>query len=371
MKTGFLILVLAHGFLHLLGFVKAFEFKPLPQLILPISKPLGLIWLAAAIAIVVYAALFFLQHRTAWVVGFLAIGLSQTLIIMNWQDARFGTIPNVVILLVVLVFYNHLQFSTGVKNEIKQLLMLNQLTNRQILANDQIRQLPEPVQAWLRACGAVGHEVISNGHISQKAQMKMKQGQADWYTATATQYSGIAQPAFVWTVDLPLNTLLHFNGRDKFENGKGEMVIKLNAMINIVSAKGAKIDESSLQRFLGEMVWLPSLALSPYVNWEAIDATRAKATMTYGGTTGNGTFYFNDQGDVIKFVALRFQGNDPEAVRREWILTVDDYQIFNGIKVPSKMKATWKLEQNDWTWLQLEVTGLKYNVLPMDVAQTR
>lgn len=40
---------------------------------------------------------------------------------------------------------------------------------------------------------------------------------------------------------------------------------------------------------------------------------------------------------------------------------ITDYKIFEGIKVPSKMTSTWKLDEGDWTWLKLEVTGLTFN----------
>ncbi|MDZ7715333.1 MAG: DUF6544 family protein [Balneolaceae bacterium] len=88
---------------------------------------------------------------------------------------------------------------------------------------------------------------------------------------------------------------------------------------------------------------------------------KPKATMTYRGTTGSGTFLFNDKGALVKFSAMRYKDNIPGAKRYEWLLTVDDYSVFEGIKVPSRMQATWKLDEGDWTWLNLEITGLQYN----------
>jgi hypothetical protein len=43
------------------------------------------------------------------------------------------------------------------------------------------------------------------------------------------------------------------------------------------------------------------------------------------------------------------------------MINITDYKTFDGIKVPSKMTSTWKLEEGDWTWLKLEVTDIKYN----------
>lgn len=135
----------------------------------------------------------------------------------------------------------------------------------------------------------------------------------------------------------------------------------MNSLINVVNERGEKIDEGSLQRYLGEMVWFPSLALSPYVTWEQIDENTAKATMIYKGTSGSGTFYFNSNGDVTNFSALRYMGNEAEAKRREWEMNISDYKKFEGIKVPAILTSTWKLEEEDWTWLKMEVTSIKYN----------
>jgi len=114
-----------------------------------------------------------------------------------------------------------------------------------------------------------------------------------------------------------------------------------------------------LQRYIGELVWFPSLALSPLIEWEEIDDFSAKATIKYSGTCACGTFYFNENGDFIKFITLRYMENEDK--KYPWILTVDGYSKFEGIKIPSKMKATWKLDKGDWTWLDLEILDAKHN----------
>ena len=139
------------------------------------------------------------------------------------------------------------------------------------------------------------------------------------------------------------------------------MLIKLHSLFNVVNEQGDKMNEATLQRYLGEMVWFPSLALSPYITWEQIDENTSKATMTYKGTSGSGTFYFNSNGDVAKFTALRYKGNEKHAKRYNWEMNILDYKTFEGIKVPAKMTSNWKLDDKDWTWLKIEVTDIKYN----------
>ena len=361
MKTAFLIIVLFHGLIHLLGFVKGFGLKEVKELTLPVSKPMGFIWLSAAILFFTYGILNFLNTKYAWLIGLIAVVISQVLVILFWKDARFGTIPNILILVVAIFSLGYYNFQKLVHQETNQMLKQNIRIENKIINESDIIKLPEPVKNWLRNSGAVGKPVISFGKVTQIAALQMKPEQENWMPATAIQYTTIDIPAFIWTVDVKMNSLLSFQGRDKFEEGKGEMLIKMNSLINIVNEHGEKLDEGALQRYLGEMVWFPSLAFSQYITWEHIDDNTAKATMTYKGTSGNGTFYFNSNGDVTKFSALRYKGNEAEDKRYEWEMNISDYKSFEGIKVPAKMTSTWKLDKGDWTWLKLEVTDIKYS----------
>ena len=33
----------------------------------------------------------------------------------------------------------------------------------------------------------------------------------------------------------------------------------------------------------------------------------------------------------------------------------------SGIKIPTKIEVTWMLENGSWTWLDLEITDIRYN----------
>lgn len=361
MRIIFLIIVFLHGLIHILGFLKAFAFKEVSALTLPITKPLGLLWLAAAVLFLLYGIFYATNNKYSWLIGFIAVVISQILIILFWKDARFGAIPNTVVLLVSIMSYGHYNFQKLVQFETAKILSQSKIFNERVISEDGIKGLPEPIKKWLRRSGAVGKPYMSVGKVIQQAEMKMKPGQENWLRASAVQYSTIDVPAFIWTVAVKMNSLLHFRGRDKFEEGKGKMLIKLNSLINVVNEKGGKLNEAALQRYLGEMVWFPSLALSPFLTWQEVNDSTVIATMTYNGTAGSGTFYFNSQGDFNKFSAMRYKDNEPDAKRYEWVILVDGYKTFEGIKVPSEMTATWKLEKQDWTWLKLSIVDIKYN----------
>ncbi|MEQ1691538.1 MAG: hypothetical protein ABMA00_09650 [Gemmatimonas sp.] len=67
MRRFFILLLLVHGSIHLLGFVKAFGFAHVDALRLPIGPIAGVGWLAAAGLYPVSAALFLVGHRVWWI----------------------------------------------------------------------------------------------------------------------------------------------------------------------------------------------------------------------------------------------------------------------------------------------------------------
>lgn len=362
MRIAFVIIVFLHACIHLLGFLKGFGLNDVKALTVPINKTMGIYWLVAAILLLIYLIFHAINYQYAWVLGILAVVISQFLIILFWKDAKFGTIPNLLILFVALSAYGHYSFDKLVQKEISQIFLNNNdVLNEKIVTKEATDSLPSPVKKWLLNSGIIGKPFIRVGKVTQKAQLKMKPDQDQWLDATAIQFSNMETPAFLWTVDVKMHQLLQFIGRDKFENGKGAMLIKLNALINIVNETGPKLDEGSLQRYLGEMVWFPSLALSPYITWQEVNDSTAVARLNYEGTTGSGIFHFDENGDFTKFSTMRFMENTPNAKRYEWVLKVEEYAVFEGIKTPSKMTATWKLDHKDWTWLILEISDILYN----------
>lgn len=103
MRTLFFIVILLHGAIHLMGFVKAFGLAEINELTMPISSIWGTLWLAACLIFTTSGILWFRNSDLWWIIGIIGVILSQILILAFWQDARFGTIPNLIILAVISI----------------------------------------------------------------------------------------------------------------------------------------------------------------------------------------------------------------------------------------------------------------------------
>lgn len=362
MRIVLILLIGIHGVIHLFGFLQAFDMLEFNAISQPISKPFGIIWLLSSILFLVSLFLLLTQSNYWWIIGILAILLSQFLIITCWKDAKFGTVLNLALLIAVLLAFFTFNFQSKIHTEIEQMLSGTNSPKKKIVTEQMLVNLPFPVRNWLLTSEIIGKETIQSVYLEQDLKMLMKVEQKDFINAKAEQYFTTQPPAFNWSVSLNTNPLTHIAGRDKFENGQGDMIIKVFSAFSVVNEKNdAKLNQATLQRYLAEIVWFPSAVLNSYITWEKINDTSAKATMELNGTKGSGVFHFDEKGNFKKFVAMRFKEVKDEEPT-EWTVTATKTELLNGIKIPVELKVDWKLENAEWTWLKLKVTDIKYNL---------
>ena len=228
-----------------------------------------------------------------------------------------------------------------------------------IINKEQMNQLPYCVIKWLKLSGIEGHKEISSLWIKQSIKMKLNQNQKKWNYAKAQQYITTNPSAFIWKVKMNFLKYLNIWGRDKFIDSKGEMLIRFG-FIRLGKSKGIKIDEGTMQRFLAEMVWYPTYALSENIKWIEIDDYSAKAILTINNRSCEGTFHFNKNGFVDNFSTLRYMGNKTDK-KIPWIAKINSYNKYEDFIIPSKMEAKWVLDSGEWTWLKLTVDEIKFN----------
>ncbi len=362
MRIVLTILIGIHGIIHLLGFFKAFGISEFNAISQPISRTFGIVWLLTFVLFAICTVLLIAQSNYWWIIGIVGVILSQILIINYWSDAKFGTILNLIILISTIIAYSTFSFKKNISNETTKMFENADTANKKILSEQMISDLPKITQKWLLNNGTIGNQPIYNVYLEQELQMLMNPEQKNWSNAKAKQYFTIEPPAFNWSVNLKMNPLLEVVGRDKFENGQGEMTIKIFSLFSIANAKNnKKVNQATLQRYLAEIVWFPASALSPYIVWEQIDDTSAKATMEYNGTKGSGVFQFDKKGNFVKFVAMRYKDSQ-DLKPTEWTVTATKTELRNGIKIPVELKADWKLDNGNWTWLKLKITDIRYNI---------
>lgn len=365
LRILFCLLLLIHGLIHLIGFFSGWKLtatsiltgKTLFQLSDNGAKISGSTWLLTALLWIVASILYFLRRDTFLIPAIVAIVISQSLIALYWQDAKFGSIANAIVLLVVIVNVARVSFNKNVEGELSAMTS-NARSAKNITEKDV--NLPPVVKRWLAASKSTG-KIPSVVQLEQEGSMRSSSS-ADWMNFKAVQTYTVDPPAFVWNSQINPGSLMTIAGRDKFENGKGNMLIKPLYIYSLANTSGSEIDQGTMLRYMGELIWFPEAAAMPYFEWEEIDSTSASLKMTYNGAVSKGIFTFDNDGLVKSFSAERFGDFNGVFKKEMWEVRITENRMINNNLIGSKCEVTWKLKEGDFTWLKLEVKNISYEV---------
>ena len=178
---------------------------------------------------------------------------------------------------------------------------------------------------------------------------------------TADEYFSVDPPAFLWQAKVRSGPFTLLRARDKYTDGKGNMLIMLLSLLPIVNEKGKELDQGALLRYLGEMVWFPSAFLSDYIKWDAMDSCSARATITVKDVSATGVFHFDDEEKIAGFTALRYRSVNGKYSQDKWSTPVSEYKEINGLFLPTRGEAIWKLESGDFSYFKGNLAGIDYN----------
>jgi hypothetical protein len=342
-------LLLVHGLLHLIGFVKPWRLDGF--------HGVGVLWLIAAVVLTTSALLCVRDRESWWMVAAPAIVLSQALVVLQWQEAWAGTAVNLVLAVAVASGAGMQQFHADNLTRARALLAKAPAGEPPILRADEISDLPPPVRRWLEASGAVGHPRARTVRLLQRGGLRTAPGQP-YMPAAATQYFVVDEPGFVWTVDVTMMRVVPVVGRDSYVDGLGHMFIKAAGLVPVADGIGPTFDQGTALRFLGETIWFPSAVLAPYIAWEPIDERRATATLAFKGVTVSAVFEFDDRGRFAGLTAKRYyNGQSLET----WVIPVTDWKTIRGIEIPARGGAVWKLASGDFDYYQWEILDVEVN----------
>jgi hypothetical protein len=229
--------------------------------------------------------------------------------------------------------------------------------NRLVEARD-LDGLPAPVRRWLHRSGAVGHARAATVRLRQRGQLRTAPDKP-WMPVAAKQYFSVEPPGFVWSVDARMMHVLPIAGRDRYRDGHGEMLIKLASLVTVADGAGAETDQAALLRYLGEIVWFPSAALSDRITWEAIDERSARATMRDGGVTVSAVFTFDDRGRFTSLTADRYMGVGSKSTLERWFIPATAWRSVRGIEMPVRGDVVWKLAGGDFDYYRWEILDVE------------
>jgi hypothetical protein len=139
------------------------------------------------------------------------------------------------------------------------------------------------------------------------------------------------------------------------------MTGKLAGLFTLFDAKGEKLDQGAMMRYLNEMIWFPTAYLGDNVSWQAIDDNTAEVTFHDHGKSVSGQMHFAEDGRPVNFTAMRYREINGDYSLDSWSTPMTDYGVRAGLNLPVGGTAVWHLPDGDLTYIELKITSIAYN----------
>lgn len=363
MKTVFIIFLISHGLIHVLGFVKAFGLAEVKGLQISISKFFGFLWFLAAFLFAISAALFLFSNNLWWIAGFTAVLVSQTLIFFFWKDSKYGLIANIIVMMVVTVGYGIWNFRSQYQKEVE--INLNLIGNSpvSILKETDVQKLPNPVQKYIRNSGAVGNPKVKNFKIEFDGKIR-KNEQSEWMPFTSEQYNFMGTSTRLFFMDATM-FYMPVAGFHSFINGNSFMDIRLFSLFTVQFQSGNEMAISETVTFFNDMCCMaPATLIDNRIRWIESDSNKVQAEFSNNGITISAWLYFNEKGELINFVSEdRYAYNETNGMQKlRWSTPLSKYKEINGYNLAGFAETIYTYPDGDFCYGVFKLNTVRYNI---------
>jgi hypothetical protein len=352
-------IIFLHGLIHLMGFARAFRYGNISLLSMDISRTVGVVWLFATSLFVTAGVLLLLKKESWWMIILPAVILSQVLIVTVWGDAKFGTVINAVLFLIVVLLIESWRFEQVYRRDVAQSMQNISAKGKEVITEKDLQHLPLPVQKYLRYVGVVGKPRVYNYKISFNGQMR-ERGKY-WFSFTSEQYNFTSRPTRLFFMKAKMYGVT-VPGYHAYKEGKASMQIKPFGLFPIINEKEGVLDKAETVTIFNDMcIFAPATLIHPFVQWQTVDSLTAKATFTVKELSISAVLYFNGEGQLIDFISDdRYAIADKKQYR--FSTPVSQYRSFHGYCLPSYGEAVWHYPDGKFAYGRFHTADVQYNI---------
>jgi hypothetical protein len=274
-----------------------------------------------------------------------------------------GVLGAVVVSLVALVVGRAIR-DWNTERETARLRRTADIDRSDLFTMEDLEEVPQPVQDYFANVLRDGQQYVNTAQLEQEGELRPGDADSEWKPFTATQYITTDPPGFLWDATVRFWPLIDLQIVDRYRDGSGRASVSLLGVLPLGGDEAnPDLDEGELLRYLAEAVWYPTALLpSEGVEWEAIDDDTAAATLEYGGVTATLTFHFNEEDEVREVHAEQRPrrvdgGYEPTPWTGRW----HEYEMRNGIRIPTAGEVIWHLPDGDMEAWRGRVTEISYD----------
>lgn len=232
--------------------------------------------------------------------------------------------------------------------------------NDRFLTAERARTLPEPIRRYMEYTDVAGKRWIQRVRLKQTGRFRLSLEQP-WMPVTAEQTFTTDPPGFVWKARFKLAGLPLMSARDSYQDGHGHMFGKMVGLFTIFDSRGDQLDQGTMMRYLGEMIWFPTAFLGENITWQGIDEHTAQVTLTDQGRSVSAHMTFDDEGRPTLFNGLRYREAKGEYSLDSWSVPMTEYGARAGLNIPTRGLVTWNLPSGDLPYYDWSIGEVEYD----------
>ncbi len=226
-----------------------------------------------------------------------------------------------------------------------------------------LRDLPKPVQRYFMYTLRNGQKRPAFVMLKQEGVFRMDETD-NWVPFNAVQHMSASKPSFVWHGRLQPLPYIWTEARDLLFEGTGDTINRLFAAFPLSFAAGKETDVSALVQYLAEAPWIPTVLLpGGDIEWQAIDARRARAVLHGYGYRVSAVFTFSAAGEIITVTTEdRYRNVRGKKERQPWAAHYRGYQEVEGMKIPTEIETDWMIDGRTFSYARFKVTDIRYSL---------
>lgn len=358
-------LIAGHALIHLLGVAKAFRWAALDALTLPIGRPMGSVWLAAAIALGAAAAALALEQGRWWLPAAVGVVLSQFAITASWADAKAGTIVNAAIVVLLVPALADLRPSSNqatYRTRVAAALARPGGADRIVTVAD-LAHLPALVRGYLIRVGVVGRPRVRTVRVRFHGAIRQDPA-SPWMPFTGEQHSILDRPERLFFMRAT-RAGLPVDGLHAFRTDEASMRIRLGSLVTVADVSGGTLVRSETVTFLNDLcLFAPAALVDAPIAWEGVDARSVRARYTLGHQQVAAVLTFDAAGDLVDFRSDDRRQDAGGADRLlPWTTPVSRFRTFAGAgRLPGHGEGWWHPAEGAFAYLRIELDDIAYNV---------
>ena len=217
--------------------------------------------------------------------------------------------------------------------------------------------LPPAARRWIKHVLPADAAIPSRIRIKQEGEMEIR---GRWTPFTAEGVYDGPPLSFNWRAKLQMMTGVWIDAEDGHAKGEGWGGARLWGYISMGKRTDPEVLTAQLVRNVGELAWLPELALADTeLLWQDAGEGAFEICSNAAEQEIVVRFEVNDAGEITSARSPSRPYDVPGGYEEApWRYDFGDYRDFGGVRLPSAAVATYERSDGAWEYFRCRVTSV-------------